>query len=31
MAEAYSELLAHREELLMQMQSYVACSDPDVQ
>jgi AcrR family transcriptional regulator len=30
MGLAYNRLLAHREELLMQMQSYAACSDPDV-
>lgn len=30
MALAYNQLLAHREELLLQMQSYAACSDPDV-
>jgi AcrR family transcriptional regulator len=31
MAQAYVQLLAHREELLAQMQSYAACSDPDIQ
>jgi AcrR family transcriptional regulator len=30
MGLAYNRLLAHREELLLQMQSYAACSDPDV-
>ncbi len=30
MGLAYNRLLAHREELLIQMQSYAACSDPDV-
>lgn len=31
MAQAYKVLLTHREELLLQMQSYVACVDPDIQ
>jgi AcrR family transcriptional regulator len=31
MALAYKELLSHREELLLQMQSYVACVDPEIQ
>ncbi|GAC1401099.1 MAG: TetR family transcriptional regulator [Chloroflexota bacterium] len=30
MGAAYRRLLTHREELLLQMQSYVACSDPEV-
>lgn len=30
MGLAYNGLLSHREELLLQMQSYAACSDPDV-
>jgi AcrR family transcriptional regulator len=31
MALAYQDLLVHREEMLLQMQAYVACSDPEVQ
>lgn len=32
MGQAYgANLLPHREQLLLQMQSYVACADPDVQ
>ncbi len=31
MALAYKELLSQREELLLQMQSYVACVDPEIQ
>ncbi len=32
MGQAYSiQLLSHREELLLQMQSYAACSDPEVE
>jgi AcrR family transcriptional regulator len=31
MGEAYKGLLQHREELLLQLQSYAACSDPDVE
>ncbi|MGI8824888.1 MAG: TetR/AcrR family transcriptional regulator [Chloroflexota bacterium] len=31
MGTAYRRLLSHREELLLQMQSYVACADPDIQ
>jgi AcrR family transcriptional regulator len=31
MGRAYIDLLAHREELLLQMHAYAACSDPDVQ
>jgi len=30
MGRAYSDLLGQREELLLQMQGYAACSDPDV-
>jgi AcrR family transcriptional regulator len=30
MGLAYKELLSHREELLLQMQSYVACVDPEI-
>jgi AcrR family transcriptional regulator len=30
MGDAYKGLLQHREELLLQLQSYAACSDPDV-
>jgi AcrR family transcriptional regulator len=30
MGVAYCEMLSHREQLLLQMQSYVACSDPEV-
>jgi len=30
MGQAYIHLLAQREELLLQMQGYAACSDPDV-
>jgi len=31
MGHAYTELLADRDILLFQMQSYAACSDPDIQ
>jgi AcrR family transcriptional regulator len=31
MGEAYKVLLQHREELLLQLQSYAACGDPDVE
>jgi AcrR family transcriptional regulator len=31
MGEAYKQLVSDREELLMQMQSYAACGDPEVQ
>lgn len=31
MGEAYIQLVSDREELLMQMQSYAACGDPEVQ
>ena len=31
MGEAYSQLLAQREQLLLQMQAYAACGDEDVQ
>lgn len=31
MGDAYIGLLAHREELLLQLQSYAACSDPAVE
>lgn len=31
MGEAYGILLVHREELLLQMQGYAACADPQVQ
>lgn len=31
MGLAYKELLSHREELLLQMQGYVACVDPEIQ
>jgi AcrR family transcriptional regulator len=31
MGRSYRELLTHREELLLQMQSYAACADPDVE
>jgi hypothetical protein len=31
MGHAYMELLADRDTLLFQMQSYAACSDPDIQ
>lgn len=31
MGEAYVQLVSNREELLMQMQAYSACGDPDVQ
>ncbi len=31
MGQAYGALLVHREELLLQMQSYAACADPEVQ
>lgn len=30
MGDAYSELLRDRDELLLQMQAYVACSDPEI-
>src|SRR5215218_2503900 len=30
MGKAYMELLADRQRLLLQMQSYAACDDPDV-
>lgn len=30
MGLAYKELLSHREELLLQMQAYVACVDPEI-
>lgn len=30
MGRAYADLLGQREELLLQMQGYAACSDPDV-
>jgi AcrR family transcriptional regulator len=30
MGMAYKKLLTHREELLLQMQAYVACEDPEV-
>ena len=31
MGHAYTELLADRDILLFQMQSYAACADPDIQ
>jgi AcrR family transcriptional regulator len=31
MGKAYGGLLEHREELLVQMQAYAACGDPEVQ
>jgi AcrR family transcriptional regulator len=31
MGLAYKNLISHREELLLQMQSYVACVDPEIQ
>jgi AcrR family transcriptional regulator len=31
MGHAYGALLEHREELLLQMQSYAGCADPEVQ
>lgn len=31
MGDAYRELLSHREELLLQLQSYAACSDPEIE
>ncbi|HLJ66343.1 MAG TPA: TetR/AcrR family transcriptional regulator [Chloroflexota bacterium] len=31
MGEGYGSLLTRREELLLQMQAYAACADPDVQ
>ena len=31
MGAAYKNLISHREELLLQMQSYVACVDPEIQ
>ena len=31
MGNAYRDLLQHREELLLQLQSYAACGDPDVE
>src|SRR3712207_2370472 len=31
MGEAYRELLSDRRELLIQMQGYAACSDPEIQ
>lgn len=30
MGESYKNLLRHREELLLELQAYAACSDPDV-
>jgi AcrR family transcriptional regulator len=31
MGEAYKQLISNREELLMQLQAYAACGDPEVQ
>lgn len=31
MGDAYSKLVSNREELLMQLQAYAACGDPEVQ
>ena len=31
MGEAYVQLVSNREELLMQMQAYAACGDPEIQ
>lgn len=31
MGEAYSRLLLHRADLLLQLHAYAACSDPDIQ